>query len=252
MPQPKLAAQLYTVRDFTKTATDLAASLGLTIVGVSHECDHPRAAFAQSERCTCDQGIMFVQLATIEGAHCVFDQLTFEPDMTRKLDRHGRQGRRERSNQSDAGSIARNRRRGSDRVIDHRCVGFQNGYQRMSCSRVFNAGTKRGTGEQNAAGAGGNRVVSQSRESRMHGGVEPATTARKIGRQRIVQQIHQYRLRPLRSKSGINRRNRMRKRVNERDSRHGGRAVRPAPGDLVARSRPCLPRSVRAADRQSD
>src|SRR5438067_1321247 len=72
----------------------------------------------------------------------------------------------------------------------------------------FDAGAERRTGEQDRVRSGAGRVATEPEEALGHRVGEPAVP-RQIGRQAVVEQIHQAGFRPKPRKGGLDRHNRM-------------------------------------------
>ena len=83
----------------------------------------------------------------------------------------------------------------ADGLLDHRLVGLQHRHRRVRAGDRLDAGAERRAGEQDGVRTGADGVAAERQEALGHGLGQPAV-ARQIGRQAVVEQIHQPGLRP--------------------------------------------------------
>ena len=149
-------------------------------------------------------------VAAIERGHGAFHQFRHQFDRRRKLARHRGERRRKRRQQADLAAPR-------DGLLDHRLVGLEHRHRRVRARNRFDAGAEGGAGEQDRVRSGAGRIAAESEEALGHGLGEPAV-ARQIGRQAVVEQVHQAGVGPKPREGGLDRHNRMFQGVDQGDA----------------------------------
>ncbi len=186
-------------------------------------------------------------VAPVERVHRCLDHHGHDLDVARKLGRHRSERGREGGDQRDAAGTCACER---DRIVDHRLVGLQHRPVGPASRHRVDARTERRAGEQDRRRAGVDRVAGEREEAPGHALVEPGRARGEVGRQAVVEQVHPPRLGPGARELGIDRRDRVRERVNQRDPDAGVSHVQArrtrVPSAVPATTRPARPARAQA------
>jgi hypothetical protein len=158
------------------------------------------------------QPVMRRRVAGIERRERALRQAGHHLDSRGEFGRHGGQRAGEGRQKPDLAAQA-------ERFLDRRLIRLQHRQRREVPHAGLDAGGEGGTGEEDGIGPGSGGVARQRQEALRHCLRQPPFPC-EVGREAVIQQVHQPRLGPGGGEGGLDRRWRMTQRVDQGDS-HG-------------------------------